>query len=159
MVRQAHELSPADPFIVDSLGWVEYRMGHFDAAATLLAQAYSSRKDTEIAAHLGEALWADGKHDEAAARAARRAQARRRQRGAQADDDAVEGRAVSRSKGWRLRVPGRPGAVAALALAACSGLRHAIRRRCPATSTPASSRCAPTRRPTSPRAPSAASSS
>jgi tetratricopeptide (TPR) repeat protein len=66
MVRQAHELSPADPFIVDSLGWVEYRMGHFDAAATLLAQAYSSRKDTEIAAHLGDALWADGRHDEAA---------------------------------------------------------------------------------------------
>ena len=66
MVRQAHELSPADPFIVDSLGWVEYRMGHYDKAATLLAQAYSSRKDTEIAAHLGEALWADGKHDEAA---------------------------------------------------------------------------------------------
>ena len=66
MVRQAHELSPADPFIVDSLGWVEYRMGHYQAAATLLAQAYSSRKDTEIAAHLGEALWADGRHDEAA---------------------------------------------------------------------------------------------
>ena len=66
MVRQAHELSPADPFIVDSLGWVEYRMGHFDAAATLLAQAYSSRKDTEIAAHLGEALWAGGKQEEAA---------------------------------------------------------------------------------------------
>ena len=66
MVRQAHELSPADPFIVDSLGWVEYRMGHFEAAATLLAQAYSSRKDTEIAAHLGEALWADGKREEAA---------------------------------------------------------------------------------------------
>jgi len=66
MVRQAHALSPADPFIVDSLGWVEYRMGHFDTAATLLAQAYSSRKDTEIAAHLGEALWADGKHEEAA---------------------------------------------------------------------------------------------
>ena len=66
MVRQAHELSPADPFIVDSLGWVEYRMGHYDAATTLLSQAYSSRKDTEIAAHLGEALWAEGKHEEAA---------------------------------------------------------------------------------------------
>ena len=66
MVRQAHQLSPADPFIVDSLGWVEYRLGHFDQATSLLAQAYSSRKDTEIAAHLGEALWADGKHDEAA---------------------------------------------------------------------------------------------
>jgi Flp pilus assembly protein TadD len=66
MVRQAHDLSPADPFIVDSLGWVEYRMGHYAAATTLLAQAYSSRKDTEIAAHLAEALWADGRHDEAA---------------------------------------------------------------------------------------------
>jgi tetratricopeptide (TPR) repeat protein len=66
MVRQAHRLSPADPFIVDSLGWVEYRMGHYDAAASLLAQAYSSRKDTEIAAHLGEALWAEGRRDEAA---------------------------------------------------------------------------------------------
>ena len=66
MVSQAHELSPADPFIVDSLGWVQYRLGHFDTAATLLAQAYSSRKDTEIAAHLGEALWAGGKRDEAA---------------------------------------------------------------------------------------------
>ena len=66
MVSQAHRLAPADPFIVDSLGWVEYRLGHFDKATTLLAQAYSSRKDTEIAAHLAEALWADGKHDEAA---------------------------------------------------------------------------------------------
>ena len=66
MVSQAHELSPADPFIVDSLGWVEYRLGHFDAAATLLAQAYASRKDSEIAAHLGEVLWAGGKREEAA---------------------------------------------------------------------------------------------
>ena len=66
MVSQAHQLSPADPFIVDSLGWVEYRLGHFGKATTLLAQAYSSRKDTEIAAHLGEALWAGGKREEAA---------------------------------------------------------------------------------------------
>lgn len=65
LVRQAHELSPADPFIVDSLGWVLYRMGRYDEAARLLNQAYSSRKDTEIAAHLGEVLWADGKRDEA----------------------------------------------------------------------------------------------
>ncbi len=66
LVKQAHDLSPADPFIVDSLGWVEYRRGHFDQATTLLSQAYASRKDTEIAAHLAEALWAEGKHDEAA---------------------------------------------------------------------------------------------
>jgi len=66
LVKQAHELSPADPFIVDSLGWVMFRMGQFGEATTLLNQAYASRKDTEIAAHLGEALWADGKRDEAA---------------------------------------------------------------------------------------------
>jgi Flp pilus assembly protein TadD len=66
LVKQAHELSPADPFIVDSLGWVEYRLGHFDKAAMLLSQAYSSRKDTEIAAHFAEALWADGKREQAA---------------------------------------------------------------------------------------------
>ncbi|HEX7690639.1 MAG TPA: tetratricopeptide repeat protein, partial [Burkholderiaceae bacterium] len=65
LVKQAHALSPADPFIVDSLGWVEYRMGHYDTATTLLSQAYASRKDTEIAAHLGEALWAEGRRDEA----------------------------------------------------------------------------------------------
>jgi tetratricopeptide (TPR) repeat protein len=66
LVRQAHELSPADPFIVDSLGWVLYRLGRYGEAATLLNQAYASRRDAEIAAHLGEALWADGKRDEAA---------------------------------------------------------------------------------------------
>ena len=66
LVKQAHDLSPADPFIVDSLGWVEYRMGHYGEATTLLAQANASRKDTEIAAHLAEALWAQGKRDEAA---------------------------------------------------------------------------------------------
>ena len=65
LVEQAHALSPGDPFIVDSLGWVEYRLGHIDQATTLLSQAYASRKDTEIAAHLGEALWAAGKRDEA----------------------------------------------------------------------------------------------
>jgi len=65
LVRQAHELSPTDPFIVDSLGWVLFRMGQYTEATALLNQAYTSRKDTEIAAHLGEVLWADGKHEEA----------------------------------------------------------------------------------------------
>jgi len=64
-VQQAHALAPSDPFIVDSLGWVLYRLGRYGEAAGLLNQAYASRKDTEIAAHLGEALWADGKRDEA----------------------------------------------------------------------------------------------
>jgi tetratricopeptide (TPR) repeat protein len=64
-VQQAHALAPSDPFIVDSLGWVLYRLGRYDEATGFLGQAYASRKDTEIAAHLGEALWAEGKRDEA----------------------------------------------------------------------------------------------
>ena len=47
------------------MGWVEFRMGNRDEALRLLRQAYSSRPDTEIAAHLGEVLWAMGKRDEA----------------------------------------------------------------------------------------------
>ena len=65
LVQHAHALSPSDPFIVDSLGWVLYRLGRYGEASSLLNQAYASRKDTEIAAHLAESLWAEGKHDEA----------------------------------------------------------------------------------------------
>ena len=65
LVLRAHELAPADPFIVDSLGWVEFRRGNLAAAARWLRQAYAARNDTEIAAHLGEALWAQGERDEA----------------------------------------------------------------------------------------------
>jgi tetratricopeptide (TPR) repeat protein len=65
LIRRALELSPGDPFITDSLGWVEFRLGNRDEAARLLRQAYASRPDTEIAAHLGEVLWALGQRDEA----------------------------------------------------------------------------------------------
>ncbi len=65
LIAKALELAPGDPFITDSLGWVEYRLGNRDEALQLLRQAYASRPDTEIAAHLGEVLWASGQHDEA----------------------------------------------------------------------------------------------
>ena len=65
LIARALELSPGDPFITDSLGWVEYRLGRRDVALRLLRQAYSARPDTEIAAHLGEVLWADGQQTEA----------------------------------------------------------------------------------------------
>ena len=65
LIQRALELSPGDPFITDSLGWVEFRLGHRDEAIRLLKGAYSSRPDPEIAAHLGEALWAAGLRDEA----------------------------------------------------------------------------------------------
>ena len=65
LIKKALELAPGDPFITDSLGWVEFRLGNRDEALRLLRQAYASRPDTEIAAHLGEVLWANGARDEA----------------------------------------------------------------------------------------------
>ena len=65
LIEKALELSPGEPFITDSLGWVEYRMGHRAEALQLLRKAYSARPDAEIAAHLGEVLWVDGQRDEA----------------------------------------------------------------------------------------------
>lgn len=65
LVRRALELIPGDPFITDSLGWVEYRLGRLDEAERLLRQAWTMRPDTEIGAHLGEVLWARGKQDDA----------------------------------------------------------------------------------------------
>ena len=65
LVLRALQLSPGDPFITDSLGWVEFRAGNLDEALRLLRQAHSARPDTEIGAHLGEVLWAMGRRDEA----------------------------------------------------------------------------------------------
>jgi tetratricopeptide (TPR) repeat protein len=65
LIRKALELRPGEPFITDSLGWVEYRLGNREEAMRLLRQAYHSRPDTEIAAHLGEVLWVSGQRDEA----------------------------------------------------------------------------------------------
>jgi tetratricopeptide (TPR) repeat protein len=65
LIEKAMKLAPGDPFIVDSMGWVEFRMGNRDEALRWLRQAYAARPDTEIAAHLGEVLWAAGKRDEA----------------------------------------------------------------------------------------------
>jgi tetratricopeptide (TPR) repeat protein len=65
LIVKALELSPGEPFITDSLGWVEYRMGNSEEALRLLRGAYQSRPDPEIAAHLGEVLWATGRAEEA----------------------------------------------------------------------------------------------
>lgn len=65
LVEQAHRLNPDDPAILDSLGWVNYRMGDLDEAERLLRQALEKFPDHEVAAHLGEVLWAQGKQVEA----------------------------------------------------------------------------------------------
>jgi Flp pilus assembly protein TadD len=65
LIEQALKLAPGEPFIVDSLGWVEFRLGNLAEAAKLLRQAHTGRPDAEIAAHLGEVLWASGAEEEA----------------------------------------------------------------------------------------------
>lgn len=65
LVTKALEFAPNDPFIVDSLGWVEFRSGNIAEARRLLEKAYGLRPDPEIAAHLGEVLWSLGLKDEA----------------------------------------------------------------------------------------------
>lgn len=66
LILKAVELAPQDPFIQDSLGWVEFRMGRIGEATRILRAAYRARPDAEIAAHLGEVLWLQGQKDEAA---------------------------------------------------------------------------------------------
>lgn len=57
LIVKALTLAPGDPFITDSLGWVEYRLGNTTQALVLLEKAFKDRADAEIAAHLGEVLW------------------------------------------------------------------------------------------------------
>jgi tetratricopeptide (TPR) repeat protein len=65
LIQRALDIAPGEPFITDSLGWVEYRLGNHAEALRLLRGAYQSRPDPEIAAHLGEVLWVNGQRDEA----------------------------------------------------------------------------------------------
>jgi len=66
-IRRAYELEPTNPAILDSMGWVHYRLGDYDLAIKYLRQALGDLNDPEIAAHLGEVLWVTG--DRAGARA------------------------------------------------------------------------------------------
>jgi len=65
LVLKAYQLSPEEPAILDSLGWVYYRMGDFKKAEIFLRKAYQRFPDAEIAAHFGELLWQMDKKEEA----------------------------------------------------------------------------------------------
>ncbi len=60
LIRQALSLSPSDHYILDSMGWVLYRLGQHEEAVDYLRKAMEIRQDPEIAAHLGEVLWVIG---------------------------------------------------------------------------------------------------
>ncbi|MHB9116664.1 MAG: tetratricopeptide repeat protein [Burkholderiales bacterium] len=65
LIEKALKLAPDDAFSLDSLGWVYYRRGQLAKAEATLLHALSLRPDPEIAAHLGEVQWMEGRHDEA----------------------------------------------------------------------------------------------
>lgn len=65
LIKKALSLAPLDPFILDSMGWVEFRMGNLADAETHLRTAYGALPDVEIGVHLGEVLWTNGKKEEA----------------------------------------------------------------------------------------------
>jgi predicted Zn-dependent protease len=65
LIVKALTFAPDDPFITDSLGWVEFRLGNLSSALNYLQKAYKDRADAEIAAHLGEVLWQMKRQDEA----------------------------------------------------------------------------------------------
>jgi Flp pilus assembly protein TadD len=62
LLERALELKPDDPYIMDSVGWVYYRLGRNDDAVKFLRAAIAKRPDAEISAHLGEVLWVMGDH-------------------------------------------------------------------------------------------------
>jgi len=64
-IEKALKLSPDDPFILDSMGWVLYRLGDQKEALGYLQRAYSLRPDPEIAAHIGEVMWTHGQQQDA----------------------------------------------------------------------------------------------
>jgi tetratricopeptide (TPR) repeat protein len=67
LIRQAYILQPNEASIVDSMGWVAYRLGRYDEAIHYLERARKLDRNPEIAAHLGEVLWAAGRPEEARA--------------------------------------------------------------------------------------------
>lgn len=65
LIERAYQLKPEEPAVLDSMGWISYRLGDHEAAVDYLRRALAAMSDGEIAAHLGEVLWAMGRHDEA----------------------------------------------------------------------------------------------
>ena len=64
-IEIALSIEPQNHYILDSMGWVHYRLGNYDIAYEFITKAYSIQEDPEIAAHLGEVLWKQGKENEA----------------------------------------------------------------------------------------------
>ncbi len=67
LIARALAISPNEPAILDSMGWVKYRLGEYETALNYLQRAYRAFPDPEVAAHLGEVLWVMGDDEGAVA--------------------------------------------------------------------------------------------
>ena len=65
LISRALALSPEEPAILDSMGWVKYRLGQYEDALAYLQRAYAALPDPEVASHLGEVLWQMGRAGDA----------------------------------------------------------------------------------------------
>jgi tetratricopeptide (TPR) repeat protein len=63
LIDKALQLAPDDGFILDSMGWVQYRLGNLKAARDYLGRAYRLKPEADVAAHLGEVMWLQGDHE------------------------------------------------------------------------------------------------
>ena len=64
-IEIALSYEPNNHYILDSMGWIHFKLGNIDIASQFIKKAYAINKDPEIAAHLGEILWLQGKEEEA----------------------------------------------------------------------------------------------
>ena len=64
-IEIALSYEPNNHYILDSMGWIYFKLGNLDIASQYIKKAYAINKDPEIAAHLGEILWSQGKKEEA----------------------------------------------------------------------------------------------
>ena len=64
-IQRALEIRPDDPAIIDSMGWVQFRLGNYEQAEMYLRKAYRLLEDAEIGGHLVELFWAQGDYQEA----------------------------------------------------------------------------------------------
>jgi tetratricopeptide (TPR) repeat protein len=65
LIHRALELEPDDPAILDSMGWVLFKLGRAEEALPYIERSWAQQRDAEIAAHLGEVLWSLERIDEA----------------------------------------------------------------------------------------------
>jgi tetratricopeptide (TPR) repeat protein len=65
LIDKALQLAPDDGFILDSMGWVQYRLGNLSAARDYLGRAYRLKPEADVAAHLGEVMWLQGDREAA----------------------------------------------------------------------------------------------